>query len=205
MTFESPGSFTASAGLVLVVKIYINVRKLNLTWQWFVGSSVIWTLAGNSQLRYLECFLYFPFVFCFLQRLYICIPGNPVALVRTARSRWFHLDRIIGIEGWILPFSDNSSWSDHRQLECSELIKNSLNVSAMRNPGSLYRRFTFWKSSAVRISKLHTLPNQVALKKWSGLEAWMFSCFPCFFLYQLFSPLASSLGFLLSSLCFCNT
>lgn len=81
----------------------INVIKLNLTWQWFVWSSVIWTPVGNIKLRYLKCLLYFLSCFqhCdFLQCLYSCIPGDPMALVRTACNRWrFHLDRIIEIEG----------------------------------------------------------------------------------------------------------
>lgn len=106
-------------------------------------------LAGNSKLRYLKCLLYFArvcsftTVLDFLQRLSICIPGNPVALVKTAHHRRrFPLDRILETEDeFCLSLSDHSSWSDHRQLECSELIKNSLNVSVMRNPHPVHRWF----------------------------------------------------------------
>lgn len=61
----------------------------------------------------------------------------------------------------------------------------------MRNPGSFYRHFAFWKSS-VHISELHTLSNQVASELiWNGSMD-VFSHISRLFLYQLFSPLAFS-------------
>ena len=112
-----------------------------------------------------------------------------------------------------MPFSDNSLWSDHRQRECPELIKNSLTVSSIGKSWvflyTFYLLQKFCSYFRITLASESICLKKNCLDQKHGCCCLAFSCFPCFSLYQLFSPWASFLqrmkGFLLFLSCFCNT
>lgn len=65
---------------------------------------------------------------------------------------------------------------DPRQLECSELIKNSWTVSAMRNPGPLHRCFYLPEKFCCPYFRMTHAPESSCFKKLFRPEAQIFSC-----------------------------
>lgn len=112
-------------------------------------------------------------------------PANPVVLVRTAHSKWrLHLGRIMEIKGWILPLSDNGSWSDHSAQDLLKIHRLSRQWEIVMTPADV---LLSGKVLLTCNSQSHTFPNHAALTLLCVPEAWMFS------------STSASLGFLLNN------